>query len=87
LPCVGLYGLSQISFRFPAETLEELITSTTLDVYSILVDIPLAIITIKVIKNYSQKENLIVNVILKDLISILSPNRSLPYSSTKYSNM
>jgi len=58
--------IAQISFRLPSETLEQLITSTTLDVYSILVDIPLAIITIKVIKDYSQKENLIVNVTLKD---------------------
>jgi hypothetical protein len=52
----------QISFRLPMDTVEEMIFSTNLDVYNILIEIPLAIITVKLIKEHASREALLVNL-------------------------
>ena len=51
--------LGQISFRFSqnAETIEAMIIGTLIDLVVNLIGIPLALVTIKVIKNYSQIEH------------------------------
>ncbi|HBN05190.1 MAG TPA: hypothetical protein DD434_05305 [Bacteroidales bacterium] len=54
--------LSNISFRYQikAKSIDELITSTILNMISCIIVIPLAIITIKVIKDYSKAEPLLI---------------------------
>lgn len=58
--------LGQISFRLPMNTIEEMIVSTNIDVYSILLQVPLAIITVKIIKEHSSLEALLVNLPTED---------------------
>ena len=54
--------IGQVSFRFPSDTVEQLMISTSIDMYSILIKIPLAYITVKVIKDYCAMERLLVNL-------------------------
>ncbi|MDI5896118.1 DUF4328 domain-containing protein [Flavobacterium algoritolerans] len=53
--------LGQFIFRYSmkAETLEELTTTTIASIFASIIGIPLAIITVKVIKDYSEVEHLL----------------------------
>lgn len=58
--------VGQIIFRLPIDTVEEIIVSTNVDMYSVLIQIPLAIITVKMIKEHSALESLLVNIPIED---------------------
>lgn len=53
----------QIVFRYSerANTIDEIVNSTTLSIVNNLIGIPLALVTIKVIKDYSNIEHLLIN--------------------------
>jgi len=56
----------QISYRLPTDTVEEMILSTNVDIYSILIQIPLAIFTVKVIKEHSKLEALLISLPMEE---------------------
>ncbi|SRR6056297_1052796 len=51
--------IGQIHFRYPIETVDDLIGSTVISMIGNVVGIPLALITVKVIKDYSEIEPLL----------------------------
>lgn len=55
--------IGQIVFRYSerANTIDEIVNSTTLSIVNNLIGIPLALVTIKVIKDYSNIEHLLIN--------------------------
>ena len=56
----GRIGIAGI-YSLGAETIDQLITSNLISIFSNILSIPLALITIKVIKNYSKLESLLIN--------------------------
>lgn len=54
--------IGHIVFRLPSDTLEEMILVSNINIYQIVIQIPLAILTIKVINQYSELESLLVNI-------------------------
>ncbi len=54
--------LGQIIFRLPTETMDQLINATMVNIIAHIIGIPLALITIKVIKEYANMESLMKEV-------------------------
>jgi len=53
---------NRISYKLPLDTVEEMIRSTNFEMYSIIIQLPLALITVKLIKDHSELESLLVNL-------------------------